>query len=253
MAVAVVGGATSVGTAVVVVVVVVVVDVGEAVDVAVVIGTHHGVARDGPAARSCATPLPTDAAVTAQRQTAITTTQALRVPRMAANRGTDGDNADTPCHGSRRGSRIFRFCRPRRCRSRPPTLGSVRLLVLSDTHLSAATLDRMPAEVWDLADEADAVLHAGDVVDVAGARRARRAGPGPCGARQQRPRAGPGAARGLGGRSGRRAASAWSTTPAPRPGAAHRMRRRFPDASGRRVRPQPRSARRGRRGGPAAW
>ena len=43
----------------------------------------------------------------------------------------------------------------------------MRLLVLSDTHLSAATLDRMPTEVWDLADEADAVLHAGDVVDVA--------------------------------------------------------------------------------------
>jgi putative phosphoesterase len=43
----------------------------------------------------------------------------------------------------------------------------VRLLVLSDTHLSAGTLDRMPEEVWALADEADAVLHAGDVVDVA--------------------------------------------------------------------------------------
>jgi putative phosphoesterase len=43
----------------------------------------------------------------------------------------------------------------------------VRLLVLSDTHLSAATLDRMPAAVWELAEEADAVLHAGDVVDAA--------------------------------------------------------------------------------------
>ena len=43
----------------------------------------------------------------------------------------------------------------------------VRVLVVSDTHLSAATLERMPAEVWDLADRADVVLHAGDVVDVA--------------------------------------------------------------------------------------
>ena len=43
----------------------------------------------------------------------------------------------------------------------------MRVLVVSDTHLSAATLDRMPAEVWTLADEADVVLHAGDVVDPA--------------------------------------------------------------------------------------
>jgi putative phosphoesterase len=41
----------------------------------------------------------------------------------------------------------------------------VDVLVLSDTHLTAATLDRMPAEVWAMADAADAVLHAGDVVD----------------------------------------------------------------------------------------
>jgi putative phosphoesterase len=41
----------------------------------------------------------------------------------------------------------------------------MRVLVLSDTHLTASTLDRMPAEVWDLAAEADIVLHAGDVVD----------------------------------------------------------------------------------------
>jgi putative phosphoesterase len=40
----------------------------------------------------------------------------------------------------------------------------VRLLVLSDTHLQPATLDRMPPEVWTMAEEADAVLHAGDVV-----------------------------------------------------------------------------------------
>ena len=43
----------------------------------------------------------------------------------------------------------------------------MRVLVVSDTHLSAATLDRMPAEVWALADEADVILHAGDVVDPA--------------------------------------------------------------------------------------
>jgi putative phosphoesterase len=36
--------------------------------------------------------------------------------------------------------------------------------VVADTHLTAATLDRLPAEVWALAEAADAVLHAGDVV-----------------------------------------------------------------------------------------
>lgn len=39
--------------------------------------------------------------------------------------------------------------------------------MVSDTHLTAATLDRLPAEVWAMADEADVVLHAGDVVDPA--------------------------------------------------------------------------------------
>lgn len=43
----------------------------------------------------------------------------------------------------------------------------MRALVLSDTHLGAATLERMPAEVWDLADEADVILHAGDVTELA--------------------------------------------------------------------------------------
>ena len=43
----------------------------------------------------------------------------------------------------------------------------VSALVLSDTHLRPDTLERMPAEVWDLAARADAVLHAGDVVDAA--------------------------------------------------------------------------------------
>jgi putative phosphoesterase len=43
----------------------------------------------------------------------------------------------------------------------------VRALVIADTHLTAATLDRMPAEVWSMADDADLVLHAGDVVDEA--------------------------------------------------------------------------------------
>ncbi len=42
-----------------------------------------------------------------------------------------------------------------------------RVLVVSDTHLTARTLDRMPSEVWALAADADVVLHAGDVVDVA--------------------------------------------------------------------------------------
>jgi putative phosphoesterase len=43
----------------------------------------------------------------------------------------------------------------------------VKVLVVSDTHLGAATVDRMPAEVWAMADEADVVLHAGDVCDEA--------------------------------------------------------------------------------------
>jgi putative phosphoesterase len=43
----------------------------------------------------------------------------------------------------------------------------VSALVLSDTHLRADTLDRMPTEVWELAERADVVLHAGDVVDAA--------------------------------------------------------------------------------------
>ena len=41
-------------------------------------------------------------------------------------------------------------------------MGSATLLVLSDTHLGA-DLDRLPPEVWSMADEADAILHAGDV------------------------------------------------------------------------------------------
>jgi uncharacterized protein len=43
----------------------------------------------------------------------------------------------------------------------------MRVLVLSDTHLGASTVDRMPSEVWAMADEADAVLHGGDVCDEA--------------------------------------------------------------------------------------
>lgn len=45
--------------------------------------------------------------------------------------------------------------------------GRVKVLVVSDTHLRSETLERMPSEVWALADEADAVLHAGDVLDQA--------------------------------------------------------------------------------------
>lgn len=40
----------------------------------------------------------------------------------------------------------------------------MKVLVVSDTHLGPGTLDRMPAEVWVMADDADVVLHAGDVV-----------------------------------------------------------------------------------------
>jgi putative phosphoesterase len=41
----------------------------------------------------------------------------------------------------------------------------MKVLVVSDTHLTAATLDRMPEEVWAMAEGSDVVLHAGDVVD----------------------------------------------------------------------------------------
>ena len=36
--------------------------------------------------------------------------------------------------------------------------------MLSDTHLGPSSLDRMPGEVWEMAEAADVVLHAGDVV-----------------------------------------------------------------------------------------
>ena len=41
----------------------------------------------------------------------------------------------------------------------------MRALVVADTHLTGAHLDRMPGEVWAMAEEADVVLHAGDVLD----------------------------------------------------------------------------------------
>ncbi len=43
----------------------------------------------------------------------------------------------------------------------------MRALVVSDTHLGSATLERMPTEVWALAAEADVILHAGDVTEQA--------------------------------------------------------------------------------------
>jgi putative phosphoesterase len=39
------------------------------------------------------------------------------------------------------------------------------VLVLADTHLKEGQLGRLPQVVWHLADEADLILHAGDVVD----------------------------------------------------------------------------------------
>jgi len=42
---------------------------------------------------------------------------------------------------------------------------SLRVLVLSDTHVGSTGLDRLPAEVWAMAEAVDVVLHAGDVVD----------------------------------------------------------------------------------------
>lgn len=41
---------------------------------------------------------------------------------------------------------------------------SARVLVISDTHLRADTLDRLPSEVWREAEIADQIIHAGDVV-----------------------------------------------------------------------------------------
>ena len=38
-----------------------------------------------------------------------------------------------------------------------------RILVISDTHLRADTVDRLPAQVWDEAKNADLILHAGDL------------------------------------------------------------------------------------------
>lgn len=43
---------------------------------------------------------------------------------------------------------------------------TTRLLVLADTHLRPESIDRLPDGVWDAADRADLVLHAGDVVCV---------------------------------------------------------------------------------------
>jgi putative phosphoesterase len=40
-----------------------------------------------------------------------------------------------------------------------------RVLVVGDTHLRAATLDHLPAEVWAFARTADLILHTGDVLD----------------------------------------------------------------------------------------
>jgi uncharacterized protein len=42
-----------------------------------------------------------------------------------------------------------------------------QVLVVSDTHLTAGTLDRMPPEVWEMADAAEVVIHAGDAVEQA--------------------------------------------------------------------------------------
>jgi putative phosphoesterase len=42
----------------------------------------------------------------------------------------------------------------------------VRVLLLSDTHVPARARD-LPSQVWDEVDRADAVIHAGDWVDVA--------------------------------------------------------------------------------------
>jgi putative phosphoesterase len=47
----------------------------------------------------------------------------------------------------------------------PGRLGSVRLLIVADTHVPKRARD-LPAQVWDEIDSADVVLHAGDWVDL---------------------------------------------------------------------------------------
>ena len=41
---------------------------------------------------------------------------------------------------------------------------ATRALVISDTHISAETLDKVPEAVWNAARQADVILHAGDVM-----------------------------------------------------------------------------------------
>jgi putative phosphoesterase len=54
-------------------------------------------------------------------------------------------------------------------------IGPLRVLVLADTHLRG-DLSKLPADVWDHAEDVDVVLHAGDVVtgDLLDALRRRR-------------------------------------------------------------------------------
>ena len=40
---------------------------------------------------------------------------------------------------------------------------ATRVLVLADTHVGPGRLDRLPTRVWAAADEADVIVHAGDV------------------------------------------------------------------------------------------
>src|SRR3546814_7463286 len=52
--------------------------------------------------------------------------------------------------------------------ARNPLLGGdLEALVLSDTHLRPDKLERLPRQVWDLAEVAEVILQAGDGVDVA--------------------------------------------------------------------------------------
>ena len=40
---------------------------------------------------------------------------------------------------------------------------NARILVLADTHLRPGQLERLPTEVWNAADRADLIIHAGDM------------------------------------------------------------------------------------------
>jgi putative phosphoesterase len=217
------GGSTTVGGGAVVVVVVVVV-------VAVVVVVHQALAiGEPPEATDAVVPSLSDEPETAQRQTAANPTDATRFPHTGSivPQVTGGGRCVSTF--AQRVPDLPVLPDPRDPGRRPRTLGPVRVLVLSDTHLSAATLDRLPTDVWAMADEADLILHAGDVVDPAvlaalGERAALQAvlGNNDHGLERVLPEVWEGEVGGV--------AVGMVHDSGPTAGRARRLRRRFPDA-----------------------